>query len=59
MSEEKFSKCEEGKKNKCEISGVRKKKEGKFWKKKNQSVSWGKGFRCDLSESWSWEFFCS
>ncbi len=27
MSEEKFSKCEEGKKCKCRISGVRKKKE--------------------------------
>jgi hypothetical protein len=27
VSEEKFSKCEEGKKCKCRISGVRKKKE--------------------------------
>ncbi len=40
MSEEKFSKCGEGKKCKCKISGVRKKKElkEKFGRKKNQSI---------------------
>jgi hypothetical protein len=41
VSEEKFSKCEEGeKKYKCGISGVREKKglKGKFRREKNQSV---------------------
>ncbi len=39
MSEEKFSKCEEGKKCKCRISGVRKERKLKEkFEKKNQSV---------------------
>jgi hypothetical protein len=45
VSEEKFSKCEEGKKNECGISGVRKKRIGRKIlkeKKKSKCFLWRK-----------------